>query len=117
MGPIAAAVFVSLALGQAGPDGAQLQRGRALAQAECGTCHAVGPTGASPLLYAPPFRDLHRRYPVEDLAEALAEGILTGHPAMPQFRFEPQEIEALIGYLKSLEPRKTGSAGAAAPVP
>ena len=34
---------------------------------------------------APPFRDLPKRYPVENLAEALAEGIVTGHPARPRF--------------------------------
>ena len=34
---------------------------------------------------APPFRALHERYPVENLSEALAEGIRTGHPEMPQF--------------------------------
>ena len=38
---------------------------------------------------APPFRLLPQRYPVEHLAEALAEGIVTGHPAMPQFKFHP----------------------------
>jgi cytochrome c len=38
---------------------------------------------------APPFRTLHERYPVEDLVEPLAEGIVTGHPTMPEFRFDP----------------------------
>lgn len=59
--------------------------------------------GQSPLREAPPFRDLHRRYPVEDLGEALAEGIRTGHPAMPEFRFDPDQAQDLIAYLKSLE--------------
>ena len=52
---------------------------------------------------APPFRTLHHRYPVEDLAEALAEGIMTAHPAMPQFKLGVTEIDDLIAYLKSLE--------------
>jgi mono/diheme cytochrome c family protein len=52
---------------------------------------------------APPFRTLHRRYPVEDLAESLAEGIKTGHQDMPQFQLEPDQIEDLMAYLKSLE--------------
>lgn len=80
----------------------QIDRGRALAQANCARCHAIGAEGESPLTQAPPFRSLHRRYPVENLAEALAEGIKVAHP-MPEFRLEPGQIEDLIAYLKSLE--------------
>lgn len=79
------------------------ERGRALAAAHCAGCHAIGPTDASRHPAAPPLRVLHRRYPVEHLAEALAEGVVTGHPAMPEFRFIPAEIEALIAYLQTLE--------------
>jgi cytochrome c len=57
-----------------------IQRGRAFAQANCARCHAIGPSGESPLPKAPPFRTLHERYPVEDLMESFAEGIRTGHP-------------------------------------
>lgn len=83
--------------------------GQKLAQEWCAKCHAIGPFGASPLPVAPPFRDLHLRYDVEDLAESLAEGILVGHPTMPNFRFDPDQIANLIAYLKSLE--KQGGAG------
>ena len=31
------------------------------------------------------------RYPIEDLAESLAEGIVSGHPDMPIFVFSPQD--------------------------
>jgi cytochrome c len=57
----------------------------------------------APLKIAPPFRTLHRRYPVETLHEALAEGIVTGHPTMPEFRLDPDQIGDLIAFLKSLE--------------
>lgn len=53
---------------------------------------------------APPFRALPQRYAVEHLAEALAEGIVTGHPAMPQFKFHPAEIDALLSFIDSLAP-------------
>lgn len=69
----------------------------------CASCHAIGRTGTSPLAIAPPFRDLHRRYPVDNLSEALAEGIVTGHPTMPEFRLEPDQVGNVIAYLKSLE--------------
>ncbi len=78
-------------------------RGLALVEENCSRCHAIGQEGLSPLPAAPPFRELHQRYPVEDLAEALAEGITTGHPAMPEFVFQPAQIEDVIAYLKTLE--------------
>jgi hypothetical protein len=58
----------------------------------------------SPLNIAPPFHTLHLRYPVEHLEEALAEGITTGHPTMPEFKLDPGQIGDVIAYLKSLEP-------------
>jgi cytochrome c len=79
------------------------QRGRNLAQHNCAKCHAIGRTGESPLRVAPPFRTLHTRYPVEDLAESFAEGIVTGHPTMPEFRFDPGQISDLISYLHTLQ--------------
>ena len=86
---------------QAQVDG--VERGRVFAQANCAACHAIGRDGVSPLKSAPPLRTFHRRYPVEFLTEALAEGIMTGHPAMPQFKLELDQIGDLIAYLKSLE--------------
>lgn len=55
---------------------------------------------------APPLRELSQRYPIETLAEALAEGIVVGHPAMPSFTFHPREIEALLSYIDSLGPTR-----------
>ncbi|MFW2342175.1 c-type cytochrome [Brevundimonas sp.] len=80
-----------------------VQRGEALVRARCAVCHAVGPTGDSPMAEAPPFRDLHTRYPVRFLQEALAEGLTTAHPAMPPVELAPDEIRDLIAYLESLE--------------
>jgi mono/diheme cytochrome c family protein len=82
---------------------ASLAAGQDLVRRNCGMCHAIGRDGQSPNPQAPLFRELHRRYSVDDLAEALAEGIITGHPAMPEFRFEPSELNAIIRYLKSIQ--------------
>ncbi|MDX2205929.1 MAG: cytochrome c [Hyphomicrobiaceae bacterium] len=78
-------------------------KGEEIAARLCSRCHAVGRKGESPMGLAPPFRALSKRYPVENLAEAFAEGIVTGHPAMPRFVFSPPEIDALISYLQSLD--------------
>lgn len=82
---------------------ASVEAGERLAARNCVFCHAIGKTGASPNPAAPPFRLLHERYKIDDLQEAFAEGILTGHPAMPQFRFASGEVEDLLAYLKSIQ--------------
>jgi cytochrome c len=79
------------------------QRGRTFALNNCARCHSIDKVTESPLKIAPPFRTLHKRYPVEALAEAFAEGIQTGHPTMPEFRLEPDQIHDLLSYLKTLE--------------
>lgn len=79
------------------------QRGQVLMRASCAHCHSIDKVTESPLKIAPPFRTLHLRYPVEDLEEPLAEGIITGHPTMPEFRFDPGQVGDIIAYLKSLE--------------
>ena len=87
------------------PTHAMVERGRSLAAAKCAACHAVGPTGDSALAAAPPLRDIANLYPPTQLQEAFGEGVMTGHSAMPQFVFEPREINALIAYLETLRTR------------
>ena len=84
-------------------NGSKTTKGLAFARANCARCHSIDKVTESPLKLAPPFRELHNRYPVETLEEALGEGIVTGHPNMPEFRLEPDQIGDLISYLKWLE--------------
>jgi cytochrome c len=84
----------------AAPD---VKRGEALLAHNCGPCHATGRTGDSPRKEAPTFRTLGQRYPVESLEEALGEGIITGHPDMPEFKFEADDVGVIIAYLKSIQ--------------
>jgi hypothetical protein len=48
---------------------------------------------------------LGKRYPIDSLEEALAEGMLSGHPDMPEFSFDADEVGAIIAYLKSIQQR------------
>lgn len=80
-----------------------IEEGHLLVDEYCSDCHAVGATGDSKLAVAPRFRELHLRYDVGDLSESLVEGIVTAHPEMPEFEFDPEQAEAIVLYLKSLE--------------
>ena len=84
-------------------DTASVKRGEALLAKECSRCHATARTDASRHPQAPPFRTLGKRYPIEALEEALAEGIISGHPDMPEFTFESDDVGAIIAYLKSIQ--------------
>jgi mono/diheme cytochrome c family protein len=97
---VAIALLPSTALAQ---NEALLDRGRAIVEENCSRCHAVKASDASRLPAAPPFRELGQRYPVSDLEEALAEGIVTAHPDMPQFAFPPEDVAAIIAYFETIQ--------------
>src|SRR6478735_6272996 len=99
----AALTLIVLPCPAAAQQSAPVQRGVTLAQTNCARCHSVDRLSPSPLTIAPAFRDLHKRYPVENLAESLAEGIVTGHPTMPEYRFDADQISDFIAFLKSFE--------------
>lgn len=101
---IAGSIVVAALLLSPGPSTASnVEQGRRLALLYCAKCHSIDKVSPSPLKIAPPFRTLHERYPVEQLQEALAEGIVTGHPAMPEFRFDADQVGDFIAFLKTLE--------------
>lgn len=85
-------------------DDRQVGYGQNLVAENCARCHAVTSTDSSLHDDAPAFRVLSRRYPIEALAEALAEGISTGHPDMPEFAGSPDQVEAIIAYIRSINP-------------
>lgn len=84
-------------------DKTQADKGEVLVKENCSRCHAIGKEGDSPHPPAPPFRTLSKKYPIEDLAESLAEGIVSGHPDMPIFVFGPHDVDAIIDYLQSIQ--------------
>src|ERR1051325_6342786 len=89
------AVGATLSVAQAQQDPAA-QRGLVFVKTNCSRCHAIDKVSPSPLKIAPPFRTLHQRYPVASLAEALGEGIVTGHPTMPEFQLDPGQVGDVI---------------------
>jgi mono/diheme cytochrome c family protein len=104
LAPAAAVLVLGLAAMPAGAAQKDLtDKGKVLVEQNCARCHAIGKEGASTHPEAPPFRTLSSRYPIEDLAESLAEGIVSGHPDMPIFVFSPHDVEAIIDYLQSIQ--------------
>ncbi len=79
------------------------QRGLTYVRTYCAQCHAIDKASESPLRIAVPLRDLHRRYALGDVAGALAEGIRTGHPSMPEYRLDPGQVADVIAYLQMLD--------------
>ena len=80
-----------------------------LVRQQCAGCHAVELTGDSPMKAATPFRQMGRTYPVRDLQEALAEGLVTAHPAMPPIELQASDVAHVIAYLESVS--GTGGGG------
>ncbi len=99
-------LFAALIAGGAGMSFAEesspSQKGQELATKLCARCHSVTRDGDSPFAEAPPFRTFSSKWPLESLEEALAEGIVVGHPAMPEFVFGPEDIQNLLSYIGSI---------------
>lgn len=87
---------------QVAADAALVEDGRAIAEAQCAGCHAVGEYGDSPNPAAPTFRTVLSRYRADVLEEELINGIQVAHP-MPNFQFNPQGADALVAYLRSVQ--------------
>jgi len=79
-----------------------VKTGQKIAQKLCASCHAIGQQGQSPHKEAPRFAEIVSKWPVDSLAESLAEGIVVGHKAMPEFQLEPEPLGHLLAYLSSL---------------
>jgi hypothetical protein len=52
---------------------------------------------------APPFSEIVRRQPLDQLEARFADGLVTAHPAMPPFAFRASEIDDLIAWLDTLK--------------
>ena len=82
--------------------------GLRIAESHCATCHAIGVSGESRDPRAPPFRNLSKNYPLSALEEAFAEGILVGHPNMPEFVLRPDQISDLLAYMQRVQVHRGG---------
>ena len=85
----------------------EIQRGKDLLETMCSRCHAVGKTGRSPHIDAPPFRTFGEdKLYDNDFGQRLQDGLSTIHPDMPTFRFSRDDADAAVNYLKSIQERR-----------
>lgn len=99
---LAAALLINLPGALLAEETSPSQKGQEIVTKLCARCHSVTRDGESPFAEAPPFRTFASKWPLESLEEALAEGIVVGHPAMPEFVFGPEDIQSILSYLGSL---------------
>lgn len=104
-GPCLAVIALTILSTPAVAD-SDLAAGGNLADRLCARCHAIAGAGPSPVTDAPVFSGLAEKWPIDHLAEALAEGIVTRHRddvRMPEFTLSPEQIDDLLGYLESVQ--------------
>ncbi|MEO0057612.1 MAG: hypothetical protein RIT17_1069 [Pseudomonadota bacterium] len=78
-------------------------KGRAFAQANCSSCHAID-DGVSPLPDAPSLRRAAHRLPAWAVAGSFERGVQVGHTMqMPAFVFKKDDVANLMAYLEALK--------------
>lgn len=103
MKTVLAAILLVLAAAPADA-GDLVADGKALVELNCARCHATGTEGESPHTQAPPFRRLGQRFPLDAMEEAFSTGHITSaHPDMPDFVASPDQVEAILTYLDTIQ--------------
>ena len=114
VGGIVAVVLASQAANaQSGALNDAQHQGRALFNQSCRVCHT--PPALNAPLYGPALSQDTQRGRDDVLAEIIAEG----SPRMPGFKyqFSPDQITAIVAYLRTVPPQPSASSQPAAPPP
>jgi mono/diheme cytochrome c family protein len=97
-----AAAGAPSSLSMASDVAARAARGKKILQERCSRCHSVEASGESPLVGAPPMRDVYARYAPRELTAELSEGMVSRHKEMPQIDFSDEDVAAIMAYLYAL---------------
>jgi mono/diheme cytochrome c family protein len=82
--------------------------GEIVAREHCARCHAIGQKGRSPNPKAPRFPLIAERYPNNNPAPDLIDGIVIRHPGMPEFKLNEDETDGLVAYLRNISRQYRG---------
>jgi hypothetical protein len=93
-----------------------VERGQSIAEQTCLRCYTKfegDPLPDPNVTTAPALASFGQRWPLENLEEALAEGITVSHDnmTMPEFSFTSQSIADLLSYMESLTNEANAKAG------
>ena len=78
--------------------------GKEMLQQLCARCHSIGRTGRSPNRQAPPFRSFSETKLYDsDFLQRLQDGYSSIHPFMPTFRFNWEDANEVLNYMKSIQ--------------
>jgi mono/diheme cytochrome c family protein len=109
-GLVVVALASQAANAQSGPLNDAQHQGRALFNQSCRVCHT--PPSLNAPLYGPALSQDTQRGHDDVLAEIIAEG----SPRMPGFKyqFSPDQITAIVAYLRTVPPQQSASTQPAA---
>jgi len=79
-------------------------RGEALAAQWCSSCHAVKSGQTSPNPKAAPFPKIAAEPTATEYG--LRVFLKTTHATMPNYKIDPDDIDDLVGYIRSLAPKQ-----------
>lgn len=82
---------------------AAAERGERIAERACSGCHAIGASGGSPIMGAPPFRALQLRFNEISLARRMTELAPHEHREMAPLQLDSGEIGDLVAYIQAIE--------------
>lgn len=82
----------------------EVEHGRALAELNCGRCHATGLEGQSDHELAPPFWSLSDRRPVDTISEMLLRRTTPNDGDMPHFAITKKQADDLAAWIAWVQP-------------
>ena len=82
--------------------GGDAAHGAVIAKRWCVNCHVVSADQTSAKVDVPTFADIARRQPDD---RALSSFLVKPHPPMPDLSLTRQEIDDVVAYIRSLDPK------------
>ena len=100
---VQASLVIGLAASFAAPGLAgDARHGAVIAKRWCAACHVVSSDQTSASADAPSFADIARRRPDK---KEIAQFLIEPHPPMPNMHLSRKEIDDIVTYIRSLDPR------------
>lgn len=98
----AATLLAFAAMASSTADAGDAQKGVVIAKRWCASCHVVSKDQTSAVADAPSFFDIAQR---RTDRKALTNFLVDPHPPMPDMHLSRREIDDIVTYIRSLDPR------------